>query len=159
MEVFFIVCNIISFCCGGIIARNIKNNIFEKRVKIIQALSDKHFDLFILMVLWVKKGQQGKIIKSYFLENKVTTIAIYGISYVGECLIEELKNTDIEVKYAIDCQINLKREINIISPYEEFPKVDMIIVTAISFFDEIQRELMLKTDIPIVSIKEIMLLL
>ena len=29
-------------------------------------------------------------------------IAIYGMGYLGECLYEELENTDIQVLYGID---------------------------------------------------------
>lgn len=40
--------------------------------------------------------------KDYFLRNGYKKITIYGMRYVGETLLDELKNSEINVVYGID---------------------------------------------------------
>ena len=65
-------------------------------------LADKHLALMQLFNQWMVTKQEGKSIVDYFHKESIKSIAIYGMSYVGERLYDELKDSDIEVKYAID---------------------------------------------------------
>lgn len=79
------------------------------------------------------------------------------MSYVGRSLYRELENSDVIVKYAIDKKASqMNSEINIISPDEELPEVDIIIVTSTYYFNEIYNYLDSKTDIPVVSFEDIL---
>ena len=79
------------------------------------------------------------------------------MSYVGRSLYRELENSDVIVKYAIDKKASqMNSEINIISPDEELPEVDIIIVTSIYYFNEIYNYLDSKTDIPVVSFEDVL---
>ena len=51
---------------------------------------------------WLQIRQEGKRLAGYFEANGYYAIAIYGMHFLGEALLRELKNTDIKVKYAID---------------------------------------------------------
>lgn len=112
---------------------------------------------------WLKMKQKGKSLAEYFVKNNYKTIAIYGMHYLGECLVEELKGTDIEIKYAIDrnadnicVEVSDEGEsLNIIKPEEKYPEADVIVVTAFYFFDEIEEMLCSKTDCPILSLEDI----
>ena len=78
------------------------------------------------------------------------------MSYVGECLVEELKNTEIEVKYAIDQNRDgIYVDVDVISLDEELEKVDAIIVTPITSFQNIKEMLSEKVDYRIISLEEI----
>lgn len=119
-------------------------------------LLDKHYDLFMLMNQWLMAKQQNKEISSYFHENNYKKVAIYGMSYVGERLYDELLASDIEVCYAIDKRAeNLYVDLDIYTLGDELPEADVIVVTAISFFDEISDKLAEETDIPVVSLEDI----
>lgn len=118
--------------------------------------SDKHFDLFMLMNQWLITKQQNKDITTYFHTNNYKKIAIYGMSYVGERLYDELQPSDIEVSYAIDNRANnIYVDLDIYKMEDDLPKVDVIVVTAISYFDEICDKLAEITDIPVVSLEDI----
>ena len=118
--------------------------------------SNKHLAMIRLYDQWVASKQEGKSIVDYFINNDIKTIAIYGMSFMGNRLYEELKNTNIEVKYAIDKKAdNICADIDVISPKEDFPHVDAIVVTAFYFFDAIEEELCNKTDIPLISLEDI----
>lgn len=138
---------------GAIVAKNPK----DKRKEHWQDMAEKHLNLFLLMNQWVKVKQEGKNLREYFVKNNYKSIAVYGMSYVGETLVEELRNSDIHIKYGIDKNAeNIYSEINIVSPEEELEEVDAIVVTSITFFDEIEIMLKEKIDCPIVSLEDIL---
>lgn len=120
-------------------------------------LAAKHLSLFLLMNQWMKTKQEGKSILSYFTKNGYRTIAIYGMSYVGETLLEELKGAEIEIAYAIDKgAAGISKDIDIVSPEECLGDVDVIVVTAITYFDEIKDNLKERVKCPIVSLEDIL---
>ncbi len=122
-----------------------------------QKLSDKHLALFLMMNQWVKIKQEGKNLSSYFEEAGYHEIAIYGMSYAGETLIEELKNSDVKIKYGIDKNADkIYAEFDVVSPDDALIEVDAIVVTSITFFDEIEEHLREKIDCPIISLEDIL---
>ncbi len=135
---------------GILLVKNKDNNKWKE-------LADKHLAIMLLFNQWLILKQEGKSILSYFYCHNIKTIAIYGMSYVGRSLYRELENSDVIVKYAIDKKASqMNSEINIISPDEELPEVDIIIVTSIYYFNEIYNYLDSKTDIPVVSFEDVL---
>lgn len=127
-----------------------------KDVKEKKALSDKHLKMFKMMDHWVGVKQEGKNLAEYFTANGYRKIIIYGMHYVGERLIEELKGTDIEIVCGIDKNAqSLFMDINMITKEETIPEADVIVVTAISFFDEIEEELRNRVSCPIISMEDV----
>lgn len=142
---------------GGIVSAEIVRKIFLRKTEIIETMSNKHLAMFIMMNQWVKVKQEGKNLEEYFKKEGYKSIAIYGMSYIGETLVEELKHSDIHISYGIDKNADsIYSEIDIISPDKELPKVDVIVVTAITFFDEIEKALSKKLDCPIISLEDIL---
>lgn len=123
----------------------------------VKSMSDKHLALFLMMNQWVKIKQEGKHLVSYFEKNGYKRIAIYGMSYAGETLVEELKGTDIQIAYGIDRNADfIYGDVDIVSMEEDLGKVDVIVVTAITFFDEIEEELLKKVSCPVISLEDIL---
>lgn len=123
----------------------------------IQKLSDKHLDLFLLMNQWVKVKQEGKNLSSFFEKNSYKKIAVYGMGNVGETLISELKGTDTQILYGIDRNADaIFADIDVVSPEDLIDEVDAVVVTAISFFDEIENMLYDKVNCPILSLEDIL---
>lgn len=105
---------------------------------------------------WVKAKQQNKCINNYLYNSGIKKIAIYGMSYVGETLVEELKNTNIEILYCIDNNIEGHYlGIPILNLSENFENVDAIVVTAITHFNSIKNCIGDKVDAKIMSLEEI----
>lgn len=129
----------------------------QKKANKIQQTSEKNRILFLVMNQWVQVKQDGKNLSAYFEKHGYGKIAIYGMSYMGETLINELKDTGIEVAYGIDRHADsLYGEVEVITLEGELEPVDAIIVTAITFFDEIKDTLSEKVDCPIVSLEDIL---
>ena len=129
----------------------------SKRINSVQTMADKHEALFLLMNQWVRIKQTGKNLSLYFVKNGYKKIAIYGISYVGETLLDELEKSDVEVAYCIDKNADrIIADMDIVSVDTDFEDVDAIVVTAISAFDEIEEKLSNRVKCPILSLEDIL---
>lgn len=137
---------------AGIVAKRMLNKRQE-----IQEMSDKHFALFLMINQWVKVKQEGKFLAKYFRRTGYKNIAVYGMSYVGETFVNESKKTDIKISYGIDKKAgSIYENINVVSLYDELKNVDIIVVTAVTFFDEIKENLLERVDCPIISLGDIL---
>lgn len=106
---------------------------------------------------WLQIHQEGRTLVDYFKRNNYKTIAIYGMKELGERLVDELKDSDIKVCYAIDKRADqIYADVDILMPDEELEPVDVIVVTAIYYFDEIEEMLSGKVEYPIVSLEDIL---
>ena len=122
-----------------------------------KGLADKHLALYLMMNQWVKVKQENKSIADYLEQNGYKEVAVYGMNYAGETLYNELDGSGVKVKYAIDRDADQKyADVDVISPEADLPDVDAIIVTAITFFDEIEEKLAEKISCPILSLEDIL---
>ena len=79
------------------------------------------------------------------------------MSYAGETLINELKSTGITVAYGIDKKADfIYADVDVVSMEDSMEDVDAVVVTAITFFDDIEEKLSKKLDCPIVSLEDIL---
>ena len=147
----------ISGIIGGVVGFGLANKFSSHKMLKTKEMSDKHFSLFLMMNQWVKIKQEGKNLCKYFLDNNYKDIAIYGMSYVGETLVEELRNTEINIKYGIDKNADtIFSDIELTTIEESLEMVDVVVVTAITYFDEVAEKLSKKLDCPIISLEDIL---
>ena len=140
------VLSLLTGVAGGAIGAG---KVIGTKVNEKQQLADKHLALFLMMNQWVKVKQDGKNLASYFEENGYKKIAVYGMSYAGETLVDELRGSNIQVAYGIDRKAdNIYADIDIVTMDDVLEKVDAVVVTAITFFDEIEVKLSEKIDCP-----------
>lgn len=129
----------------------------EKKLNKWQQMSNKHLALFTMMNQWVRVKQKGKNLSEYLERNNYKNIAIYGMSYAGETLMEELKDSGICIKYGIDKKADrISEEIDMVTMEDDLQEVDAVVVTAITFFDEIAKGLGNKLNCPILSLEDIL---
>lgn len=151
------VLTVLSAVTGAAAAAGAVVRVKERDIKKAKALSDKHLVLFCMMDQWVLVKQDGKNLAEYFEKNHYKRIAIYGMSYAGKTLVNELKDTSIIVAYGIDKNVDSDyTDVDIVSIDDELEEVDAIVVTAITFFDEIEEMLSGKIDCPILSLEDIL---
>lgn len=131
--------------------------IMIKEVNLCQENLNKYLTLFQMMNQWVKVKQAGKELSKYFEDNNYSNIAIYGMGYVGETLVEELKNTNIRIEYGIDQNaINISMDLPVVTLEDKLREVDVIVVTAVTYFDTISYALQKKISCPIISLENIL---
>lgn len=130
---------------------------FTEEINKWKEMSDRHLALFLLMNRWVRGKQKENNIATFLADNHLQTIAVYGMSFVGETLVDELKDSDIKVSYGIDQNAGgIYSDIEIFSPEDKLPAVDAVVVTAITFFEEIREMLQEKIDCPVISLEDIL---
>ena len=116
----------------------------------------KYNEFYGLLIKWVSLLQNNKAISQYLSLKGYYNVAIYGMKELGVLLLNELENTDINVKYAIDRDADkLFLPIDIYKPEEKLDQVDAIIVTAIHYYDEIKIDMENKMNCPILSLADI----
>lgn len=148
---------VLSLLAGATVSAIGIGKIMKGKIDYQQKLADKHLALFLMMNQWVKVKQEGKNLADYLKAKGYDKVAIYGVSYAGKALIDELDNTDIQVAYAIDKNaVSKYADIDIFSMENELAEADAIIVTAITFFDEIKEQLEQKVNCPIISLEDIL---
>ena len=148
---------IVSALAGAAVGAGIVKKMTVEETEKARAGSDKHLTLFLMMNQWVKVKQKGKNLSGYFEKNGYQKIAVYGMSYAGETLTDELKGTKTEVIYGIDKNAdNLYSDLKIVSMEDKLAVVDAVVVTAITFFDEREEQLSQKVDCPILSLEDIL---
>lgn len=153
------VISILSFVAGAVFGICAVKKVSLDKTKKMQLLADKHLALFLMMNQWVRIKQEGRNLASYFEKNGYKKVAIYGMSYVGETLADELKAAGIVVAYGIDKRsdsIYVESDMDIVTIDEPLEKVDAIVVTAITFFDEIEKQISERIDCPILSLQDIL---
>lgn len=129
----------------------------SKRIYYVQNLSDKHLNLFLLMIQWVKNNQNNKSLVDFFVKNNYKTVAIYGMSYVGQRLYQELQAADIQIKYVIDNALpNVHVTCPVLTSRDELEAVDAVIVTPVFYYDAIKESLISKISCPIISLESIL---
>lgn len=111
----------------------------------------------LMMNQWVKIKQMGEDLVAYLKEKGYCEVAIYGMNYVGQSLVRELKGSTINVKYGIDMRADdIYTEIKVIKPSETLDEVDAVLVAAVKFFDEVRENLCKKVKCPIISLESIL---
>lgn len=153
--------SVLSILLGGLAAGvggvTVTSKKLNKKVKNEMMYAQKHLKIMEVFNQWLAYKQEGKSLASFFEEYNYKTIAVYGMSFLGERLIQELKDTNINVKYAIDKNADgiYSEDVEIKDLSEDLPEVDVIVVTAVYFFDEIEEELSGIINCPIISLEDI----
>ncbi len=151
------VISILSVLAGAAVGAGAVGKVQGDKLSKAEQMSAKHLKLFQMMNQWVKIKQEGKNLSVYFEKNGYKEIAVYGMSYAGQTLVDELENTGIMVAYGIDKNADsLYADVDIISVDETLEKVDAIVVTAITYFDEIEEQLSERVSCPIISLEDIL---
>lgn len=138
---------------GGIAAGSASS----KKIKELMDGHAKVHELYMAFDQWLRIRQEGKTLVDFFERNHYKTVAIYGMKELGERLYDELEGTGVTVKYIIDRNADtIYADVDVVTPDDELEPVDVIVVTAIYYFDEIESMLSEKVDYPVVSLEDIL---
>lgn len=138
---------------GGVAVKTISS----KKVSEMETMGAKVHQLYMAFDQWLRIRQEGKTLVEYFERNGYKTVAIYGMKELGERLYDELEGSGIEVLYAIDKNADtIYADVDVVTPEDELKPVDVIVVTALYYFDEISELLDEKADYPVVSLEDIL---
>lgn len=117
-------------------------------------------DSFVAVKRWLENRNRGKTFADYFHECKVNEIAIYGAGDLGRLLYEELKCSDICIKYFIDRNgegIHQIDDIPVIpiSDVYKMADVDLVIISVSEYYTEVYNTLInINPKMRMISLKE-----
>lgn len=141
--------SIIPFLAGILCTtRKVGSVIIEKQQNL-----EKNQKFYGIVNVWLEKKQQGKSMITFLKKNAYYSVAIYGLGNIGRLLEKELRS-HIEISYGIDRR-EISAEFPIYKPNDDLPETDVVIVTAVCEFEEIEEMLKKKLNCPIYSIEDI----
>ena len=147
---------VLSAIVGGIIGAvttgKMSGNTIKEKVKKV----DKYKSYYDVLNQWLILKQENKSLEKYFIDNNYKTIAIYGMGEMGNRLYEELKDSSINVKYAIDKESgSVYSELDVLDLEDALEQVDVIVVTAIFAYDKIEKDIAKVVDYKVVSLEDV----
>ena len=141
-----------------------KNEKLRGQAEYTLNLAEKNERILQIEREWIMLKQDGGDLASRLAARGINQVAIYGYGVLGRLLLRELKNSCVNVKYIIDEKaINMEKCANmpvILNKSESFKSVnnvDAIIVTAVSAYEEIKRELKKETAVNIIDLGELII--
>lgn len=153
---YCIVTICLALTAGFLLGRRTSGKIEGKKEDENRKLAEKNRTQFFVVNQWLKLKQMGESISGYLTERGYEKVAIYGMSYTGERVLFELKNAGIEVVYGIDKRAGgAASEINILSPDDDLPSVDAVIVSEAFCYEEVEPVLRKKLSCPVISLEEV----
>lgn len=154
--VILILIVVIVFVSGVFVGFILLNSYSSRDKKLITEYNNKHLKLYIITIQWFQNYLKGKRIKDFLEERGYSKIAIYGISYIGETLIYELEDSKIEISYLVDNNRSyLSGKYKVYTSDSELETVDAIIVTPITYYEQIKEQLSSRVSFPIISFEDI----
>lgn len=130
---------------------------FSENLKVWQKVAKDYKQTKWLLNAWLKKMIDGKRVADYIDEKGYKKVAIYGMGDIGKLLLQDLKNSGLEVIYGIDRNAaNISCEIPVFSVNQEREDVDLIIVTPFHYIDEIKGQLTKDSKAEIKAIDDIL---
>ena len=91
---------------------------------------------------WMENREHGHWIADYFTQNGAPSIAIYGCGMLGRHLIWELEKMKYPISWIMDkgdSSSVMSRKTIGVNEVANAPKVDLIIVTAMADYEEIEK--------------------
>ena len=116
----------------------------------------KFEEFYWVLVRWIKGRNKGASVAQLVKKFGEKRVAIYGMKELGALLLEEFTNEGVDVVYAIDNNAdNIYLPIDIYKMSEDLPDADIIIVTAIHYFDEIKDSIDRKMNCQVISLNDL----
>lgn len=148
--------SVLSMATGIVLGAIAIDKVKEKTLEHKQSGQDRYKAYYNMLNQWIELKQKGIPLERYFNEYGYQSIAIYGMGEMGNRLYEELKDTNIEVKYAVDQNTDCTDlELKVVDKDSISEKADVMVVTAVYAYQEIEEELQSKVTFPIVALDDI----
>jgi len=101
---------------------------------------------------------KGYSLGHYFKKHHIRSVAIYDWGHAGRLMYELLRKEGVEVAYILDKKSKLNEtDTPLYTCFHNLPRVDAIIATEIRLFMDIEEELYQYTDIPVISMDDIVM--
>lgn len=104
---------------------------------------------------WFCQEQQGHTLAIFLEQRHYSRIAVYGLGDTANRIYDSLKNTPVEVIFGIDKNKSFYCDTEILTLDDEFPSVDLIIVTDFDSYETLRQKLEEKGNHLVMSLEQI----
>lgn len=128
----------------------------QNELQIMQKQLDRFNIERQLLNKWLMLRDNNITLADYLEEKRYRNVAIYGYGLLGKHLLSELKKSQINVKCIIDINANgLNLEVPVKTPSDQFGEVEVVIVSNIHIFKNIESNLRKNYDGDIISLEDL----
>lgn len=129
----------------------------ESMIDVVHPIAYLKYKANLEIAYAMLENLNGEFLKSFFKENQIKRIAIYGVGKIGRCLYNMCQNCDVEIVYDIDMDSsNQLGNIETIHPKDvKDGDTDMIIIASGYHYEEMTRNLEHLQQTKIMSIKDL----
>lgn len=128
------------------------NQVIERLLETIKK-NNKIVDVY---ERWMRLETRSGGVYQFILDNGFRKVAIYGMGNLGRSLCDELSHNQVEVVYVIDKNKSINCSgYQCYTMQDELPEADVVIITPITYFEEISKELSKKLTCPLLSLDDI----
>lgn len=135
---------------------NSVNSFEKKEINRLRNLISKQKSIINVLDKFTKATSVNAYIKNYFNQMGISSVAVYGLGFLGNHFIDELNKTDIKLKYGIDKSArNIKSTLDVFTLDDELPDVDAIVVLLPDIFPELYAQIRKNYSGMIISIEQV----
>ena len=146
---------VVGFSLGFSLGFILREHIASRELLDAYNLCGKNKYLYRTAIQYINIERKGTGIIRRLEEKGYYSIAVYGLSHLGKCLVDQLKDST-NVLYGVDGgTVSFRYDIPIYAPADDLPEVDAIIVTPVFSYEDIRRSLEKKVTCPILSFADI----
>ena len=138
-----------------IVAIFIGKHSYANTIISLQKKCDSFKSYYFVLTYWLEIRQKGGTIEKYFADRDYKNIIVYGYGPIGRRVIDELRNSDVNVCLVVDS--NLEKEDSILGQIDDLSNTpaDMVLVTPTMAYKEIRNNIKDKVSCPISSLDEV----
>lgn len=116
----------------------------------------KYETKFMLLKQWIYLYQYDHKVYHWLKKNGIKTVAIYGMSDIGQLLYYDLSGNKIDVKYVMDKNYEyMNSEVPIYPLENSLERVDIVIVTVIGANENLLKSIKQNTGSEVITLEEI----
>lgn len=131
-------------------------SVSSKSLRISRTEKQKYTLMYKTSLRWIQYELKGKTVEECLIRMNCHNVAIYGMSDLGILLFDSLAESAVRVEYCIDrTKSSGGRNVKVYSPDEDFPGVDLVVVSAIYYYEEIKEMLGNKGITNVISLEEL----
>lgn len=132
-----------------------RSNSYNNKTYLSDYNNKKYKELFTLLDKWMTVGEAKINLASYFTSKGYIDVMIYGMSLIGIHVARELKGSNVNIVCGMDQRKINNSIIKVIGNNNDIPACDAIILSVVTNREKVSNELKKRTDIPIISIVDI----
>ncbi len=120
-------------------------------------LVEKYKSYWKILNRWLSLKEQNRSIAQHLMERGIGTVGIYGFGELGNHLVNELADADVEIVFGLDRKAeSMHKTFPVYLPNAKYPKADVVIVTLVGYeYEKVKQLIQENTDSEVISLEQL----